>query len=74
MLQPMAVTAIRGLLMEMVAALFLMPCLYLYSHNKRRKPMNLKPVHIGLEIEDVQKVIAISLRVGPLTDIGFFIK
>ena len=27
--------------------------------------MNLKPVHIGLEIEDVQKVIAISLRVGP---------
>ena len=36
--------------------------------------MNLKPVHIGLEIEDVQKVIAISLRVRPLTDIGFFIK
>ncbi|MCA1794016.1 MAG: efflux RND transporter permease subunit [Desulfobacteraceae bacterium] len=28
MLQPMAIAAIGGLLMEMVVALFLMPCLY----------------------------------------------
>jgi len=35
MLQPMAIAAIGGLLMEIVVALFLMPCLYFVFTNKK---------------------------------------
>lgn len=34
MLQPMAIAAIGGLLMEMLVSLFLMPCLYLMAHRR----------------------------------------
>jgi len=34
MLQPMAIAAIGGLLMEMLVSLFLMPCLYLMAHRE----------------------------------------
>ncbi len=40
MLQPMAVGAIGGLLMEMLVALYLMPCLYvLFTRGKRGSPL-----------------------------------
>jgi multidrug efflux pump subunit AcrB len=35
MLQPMAAGAVGGLLMEILVALFLMPCLYLIASGKR---------------------------------------
>jgi hydrophobe/amphiphile efflux-1 (HAE1) family protein len=37
MLQPMAVAAIGGLMMEMLVALFLMPCLYVVATGKHRR-------------------------------------
>lgn len=37
MLQPMAVGAIGGLLMEMLVALFLMPCLYVILSNSKKR-------------------------------------
>jgi len=39
MLQPMAVGAIGGLMMEMAVALFLMPCLYLFFARRQGDPV-----------------------------------
>jgi multidrug efflux pump subunit AcrB len=37
MLQPMAAAAIGGLLMEMLVALYLMPCLYVTASRKSKR-------------------------------------
>jgi multidrug efflux pump subunit AcrB len=37
MLQPMAVAAIGGLGMEMLVALFLMPCMYVFTAGNQSK-------------------------------------
>jgi multidrug efflux pump subunit AcrB len=37
MLQPMAVAAIGGLGMEMLVALFLMPCMYVFTARNQSK-------------------------------------
>lgn len=41
MLQPMAVAAIGGLIMEMAVALFLMPCMYVIAMRDSNPPQNL---------------------------------